>query len=554
MGWAALRAAAQMAGVVNEYEATHAVLGQMDRASYAQRYKTLADLVERQYGAHLWNPEVGAWAAAEFNGVNRPRPHTCEQNYAIWRGLGDPLRNYMAMRFIRENYHRTDLLPGSTVEFINDWWPIIWSHQYPASGDTCASFHSACKTGQTDEFWPAFKFVYETAYINNGAMWHATGSRSMEMEPLFLAAVVDGLFGVQPWFGDNLLVLRPNLPSAWKDAEFDHADVKYHLHRSDTAVSLHVTTPVARALRVELPVRRAVQAASLNGQPVAYKLEPAVNGCRVVIESPAAQEWQFDLILANAEPSITGTVHLITGQKASFRVQNAVVAKVQDPQEKMREVNIALAEKETGVTEVSFVPKQTGKFTVFLELRTGEVSWYKPLDLEVRQPWDIVQRYIPPANKGGPSVASPAVDTGQKTLKLEIQNNGAAELNGPCKIAVAGQTFEQPLEIPAGGTGAVTVSLAAVWDRLSPGTLPITVEVGGGLERAEACDWALGKESRDLTSRQLRLDLAPHCNADMKKTLRPANSVANRLHRRPAWRGLALPAAAAGPAWLRPAQ
>jgi hypothetical protein len=203
-----------MAGALNPYEATHAVLGQMDRASYTQRYKTLADLVERQYGAHLWNPEVGAWAAAEFNGVNRPRPHTCEQNYAIWRGLGDPLRNYMAMRFIRENYHRSDLLSGSTFEFINDWWPIIWSHQYPASGDTCASFHSACVTGQTDEFWPAFKSVYETAYINNGAMWHSTGSRSMEMEPLFLAAVVDGLFGVQPWLGDNRLVLRPSLPWA----------------------------------------------------------------------------------------------------------------------------------------------------------------------------------------------------------------------------------------------------------------------------------------------------------------------------------------------------
>ncbi len=521
MGWAALRAAAQMAGTLNPYEATHAVLGQMDRASYAQRYQTLADLVERQYGAHLWNPEVGAWAAAEFNGVNRPRPHTCEQNYAIWRGLGDPLRNYMAMRFIRENYHRSDLLPGSTIEFINDWWPIIWSHQYPASGDTCASFHSACVTGQADEFWPAFKTVYETAFINNGAMWHSTGSRSMEMEPLFLAAVVDGLFGVQPWFGDNRLVLRPSLPWAWNDAEFNHADVTYRLHRSATTVSLHVTTPVARILRVELPVRQSVKSASLNGQPVPFKLEPAVNGCRVVMESPAAQEWQFDLKLANPEPSVAGTVHLIAGQKAGFRVQNAVVAKVHDPQEKMSEVNIASADKEAGATEVSFVAKQTGKFTVFLELRAGEVSWYKPLDLEVRQPWTIVQRYIPPATKGGPLLTSPAVDTEQKTLKLEMQNNGAAQLNGPCRVSVAGHTFEQPLTISTGSTGAVAVSLAPVWDRLSPGALPFTVEFCGGSRSSAACDWALGKEPGDLASRQLRLDLAPHCNADMTKLFGP---------------------------------
>ena len=254
---------------------------------------------------------MGVWAGSEFNGVNRPRPFTCDENYAIWRGLGDPLRNYMALRFIRENYHRRDLLPNTTIEFVNDWWPVIWSLHYPASGDTCASFHSACAAGQTDEFWPAFKSVADTAYVNDGVMWHHTGSRSMELEPLFLNAVVDGLFGIKPWFGDNLLVLRPSFPSSWNDAEIRHLDVNYEFHRDAQTVSLHVTTPVPRKLRVELPVRREVLAAALNGQPVEYQLQAAVKDCRVVIEAPIACDWRFELKLGHSAPAVTGPLRLL---------------------------------------------------------------------------------------------------------------------------------------------------------------------------------------------------------------------------------------------------
>jgi len=350
-------------------------------------------------------------------------------------------------------------------------------------------------------------------------MWHATGSRSMEMEPLFLNAVVDGLFGVKPWFGDNLLVLRPSFPSSWNDAEFQHADVNYQFHRDAESVSLHVATPVPRKLRVELPVRREMQSASLNGRPVEYLLQAAVKDCRVVIEAPVAKEWRIELKLSKAAPTVSGPLRLLVGQRAAFRVEGAAVAKIHDPQEKIRDARIDNGNP--AANEVTFFPKQTGKFTVFLELLAGKASWWQPLDLDVRQPWAVMERFIPAATKGGPAMVSPAIDITQKILKLEIQNCGSAELAGPCKVTVAGKTFEQPAVIAAGTTGLVSVSLDPVWGRLSPGTLPVSVTWAGDTHSVMVCNWQLGDGVERLAARQLRLDLAPHFNADMKKLFGP---------------------------------
>ncbi len=515
MGWAALRAGAQLASLFNEQDASYVQSSQPDRPSFQERYSQMRDLVEKQYGEHLWQKDVGAWAATEPTGFNRPHPHTCEQNYAIWRGIGDPMRNYMAMRFIRENYHYQRPLPGSTLEYINDWWPIIWSHHYPASGDTCASFHSACVTGQTDEFWPAFRSVYETAYLNGGAIWHHTGSRSMEMEPLFLQAVVDGLFGVKPWFGENLLVIRPNLPAKWDRADFDHVDVSYKFRQRPDGLTLEVATPVARQLRVELPVQAAIQSVQVNGQTAEYKTEAGINSCRVVVATPAARSWQIEVRTSGDAPKASGALRVFPGRQAKYVVENAKVAQIHDPQGKTS--NATITETGKGTTEVTFIPSQTGKFTVFLELQAGNATWFRPLDIESVAPWSIVESYIPPLTKGGPVQTSPAVDTTNKTMALEIRNNGDTELAAPARITIGGIAREENIRIAAGQTRKIIMSLAEVWQRLSPGAVPVRVELAGRSETCEAVNWEIGKSSGPSTSRLRPLDLTPHYNADMPK-------------------------------------
>jgi hypothetical protein len=525
MGWAALRAGRDIAAKFDDrdYAMKHGG-GQGHDPDYAPRYQRLLEQTGKQYLARLWSKEAGAWSSAEVDGAPRPRPHTCEQNYAIWRGLGTPMRNYMAMRYIRENHHHGDLIAGSTFESVNDWWPIQWSLHWVASGDACASFHSACAAGDIAGHWPVFKTIAESAYTTEGrpggALWQGTGSNAMEMEPLFLAAVVDGLFGVKPWFGENLLVLRPSPLAAWDDLELNHLDARYRFHRDAERVLLEVTTPAPRRVRAELPVAGGVQGVLLDGSPVKFTLEQAVGAARVVIEAPAANEHRFEVRLAGERPKVEGPLHVVAGAKSSFSVRRAAVAAVHDPQEVAGEIRVAPA-THAGST-VSFVCNRPGKLTVFLELQCGEVRWLHPLDLDVRQPWMIVERYRPPLSSGGPALLSPAIDVKQRTMTIELANGSDTELTGRARVAVAGRTIEQELSIPASGQASLTVALGEVWDRLSPGSVPVTVELAGRKETKEAVCWDIGRETSPATARMRPLDLRAGADAQMDKLFSPA--------------------------------
>ena len=56
----------------------------------------------------------------------------------------------------KSGYLREHLFIGDrdkiTLEVINDWWPIIWSHQYVANGDAAQSVLAACRAGDVDGY------------------------------------------------------------------------------------------------------------------------------------------------------------------------------------------------------------------------------------------------------------------------------------------------------------------------------------------------------------------------------------------------------------------
>ena len=519
LGWAALRAGRDMAAALGDVDFSPTSLpGVSYDPNYARRYQRLMTQTEKQYLARLWQNDVGGWSSAEDNGVNRPRPHTCEQNYAIWRGLGTPMRNYMAMRYIRENLHRADPATGSEFEYINDWWPIQWSHHYPASGDTCATFQSACAAGDVDAHWPAFDTVAESAYANGGMLWHATGSNSMEMEPLFLQAVIDGLFGVKPWFGENLLVFRPAFPSQWNDAELRHCDVSYQFHRDAAGVRMNVATPVPRKMRVEIPVRGPVEQVTLDGMAAEYKLESAVNCARVVIQAPAGRVQRFAVMYGSLLPNVEGSPQVILDEQATFSVSHAKVVAVHDPQQAVR--SISIASRGDGA-EVTFVPTRAGKPTLFLELEAGNVKWLHPLDLAISPPWTIRERYRPEFSRGGPAVISPLVDEKKNELALELVNHRSTPISGTARITVAGATWKRDVSIAPSSPSRIVVPVASVFDRLSPGSVPVQVELAARTETARAVNWAIGKSPAAWSARMRPIDLAASYNADAERLFSP---------------------------------
>jgi hypothetical protein len=483
----------------------------------------LRERTREKFKSELWDPEVGAYCSAEWNGLRRPRPEAMEQSWFIWRGVGEPMDNYMAMRYVRENFHLHPS-PGLTMELMNDWWPITWSHHYVANGDTAFSVASACQAGDVDHFWPALKSITETAYrSDNATLFHGmandgTGrgmSQIVELEPMVTLAVVEGIFGVHPKFGENLLVLRPNLPSAWERASITTGDFSYQFNRDQSRIVLHATTPVRRKLRVEVPVRGEVLAVSLNGQPASFTLQSAVNGARVVAEAAEGKEFRFDVRTGRAA-AVEGQLTTVVGQEARFRVRNATVVKVHDPQAKLE--RMAIHELSGDGSEVDLVARVAGKWTVFLELQAGRCQWLHPLDLDVREPWQIVEKNLALHTAGGPSVASPAVDLEKRVMRLEIANHTAADLREVAAVTVAGCTSNIPVTVAAGAAQTVAVVLQEAWQALSPGTVPVTVRLAHRTVTSSAVNWRIGeKEPAGFRKRLRSLALAPFYNIGLTR-------------------------------------
>jgi len=509
MAWAALRSATEIAQRVGDQPA-------------ASRYETLAKHVYEQLHASLWGAEVGAYCSAEWNGNLRPHPEAQEQFLPVMRDAGDPMRKYMAVRYIRD----TLLLrpqPGVTLELMNDWWPIGWSHQYVANGDTALSVLAAFKAGDVDNYWPALKTISESAYLSQSAsLRHSQRNNGVgvgmkdlaELQAPFIQAVAEGLFGLEPHFGDNLLILRPNFPSHWEHASITTPDLSYAYRRHGNTISIKCETPVERKVRLAFPVRADVTLVTVNEKEAQPSIVTGVNHARIMVESDSGSTHRFR-IRVGENPRVEGQTKIIRAETARFVVHDATVGRVLDPQGKVR--GVAIRRRSDGAFEASFVPPQEGRCTVFLEPESGRCSYLHPLDLEVSEPWSIARKYIPAFCEDGPAVSSPRIDYKNKVFLVEIENHTAQELLSPATITIAGKVFRERLRVPPAATGLLRLSLGDIWNRLSPGSTSARVEFAGRADTAEAVNWGLRKDDTlALGERSETIDLKQYYNIDLK--------------------------------------
>ena len=384
----------------------------------------------------------------------------------------------------------------------------------------CADkFALTAKSGDIDNFWNSYRSIYESAYTNyeptitwtlrNNGLGGSIG-QGLEMQPQFIQAMISGFFGAEAYFGDNLLELTPVFPSWWKHAEIATSNFAYEFIKDDSSVSMHVTTPVDRIIRAKLPVKGAIKSVTVNGTPAKYTVETAVNVSRVVVETKAGGEFDFEV--KTASPAVVkGDVKVFIGQKEEFNVSNAKIIKVHDSQEKMDKVSI----NSSGDT-ASIIPGAVGKYTVFLELQADQAKWLHALDLDIKSRWTFKEQFITAFNPGGPSVASPVIDEKTKTLSLHIENNSASAIKDSAVITVAGKQFKQKVRIAANAVETIDVSLDKVWTKLSPGSIPVKVKLSGDTQIKNAVNWQIGKDKAvKFASRMKPLDLDQYYNIDI---------------------------------------
>lgn len=512
----ALRAGYEMATILEDVDWARETFQVTDNPSkdgdFRERYKRLLQKTEAAYETR-YNKTIGAYSSGDWNAELRNMPGNEESNYAIWRGIGDPLKNYTSMRFIRDHYHQPT--PNGVIEYSNKDWPVCWSNHYDSYAEAMSSIASAAMANDMDHYWPLLKTAAEKIYTVPECTAIAGGRSllSLESDQMFMMAVLDNVFGIKPYFNENLLVIRPSFPGQWKDPSIEIPDVAYAYFTGNNEITLRVKTPVDRILRAEIPVRQAVKAVSINGRNTGFEIRKEVNYCRVIVRSDAAASLhEIQIKLHPDDLSITGNTNGIVNREDSFRISNAAIVDVTCPQDSFGVIQV-----KEGTIVVS--PRKTGRFTLFAELKKGNVSWFQPLELSIRDPWTISETYGAWEETGNGSskpakLLSPAIDHKKKTLRFRLSNNTIVQQSGDMRVEINGRPFVQRITLAPHATNDLEIPLNAVWTGLSRGSLSFTVDFMNDKKTAHAIDWQL-PQPEALAKKITPLNISNHYNTSL---------------------------------------
>jgi hypothetical protein len=466
----------------------------------AKRYARYVQKIEQAL-PKLWDSDAGILGYRDSLDVLKINPTAGEIFFPILRGAVDQMEAYQMLRYAREVLWAEDpVYPGvariMTSAFNTDRHRTV-EGMPDMSWRTAAA---AGLAGAADEFLPVIRTFAHAYFFSSwpggetvGVSRWGAGAAGMNdhndgrMPALY--ALGRGLFGLEPDVPAGRITIEPRFPRAWKTAAISQPSVSYRYKETSDAVIMEVSTPQTLAKTLRIPVRRNVVSAMLDGQPVAFHVEPGVNRAFAVVEIPARQgASEVRVALEGEELTVQYPRAVVLGVPFEARVASADQLRLLDPQD-------ALKEKREEAQSLRLQPVRKGERTAFVAATRGKTTVYCPLDLK------IVERL---------EIARPDVDPDSGTLTLELHNN--AGLQGRHKVNVRIAGTEQALDVgfepnrPAHVEAKLSADALA---SLSPGSNPIAVRAEGITYQHPFINWDLRPATqKEFFDRMTMLDMA----------------------------------------------
>jgi len=220
-------------------------------------------------------------------------------------------------------------------------------------------------------------------------------------------------------------------------------------------------------------------------------------------------QHEIKVILAPHNFVVEGNGDCIVKEVTSFKFDNTEIVKVENPQIKFGAVSIK-------ANEIEVIPDMTGKYTLFAELKNGNVSWYQPIELNIKEPWSLIEEYQAwDGEAGTPArLLSPNLNKEKKILQFQLTNNTLRKQSGEMEVEIAGQYIKKPITLLPNQSNKFDISLTDEWEQLSSGSVPFKVRFGNEVKTSHVIDWQL--PVRELTNKKIiPLDLQKYYNISL---------------------------------------
>lgn len=418
-------------------------------------YKNEAELIIGAMNRELWIPEKGWWAEFKDNmghGMRHDNAAVWTIYHAIDSDVHDPFKAYQATRYIdTELTHIPVLAKGledtsNQVVATTNWQPYMWSINNVAFAEIVHTSLAYWQAGRPDEAFRLYKgALLDAMYLGSGpgnitqiSFYDAARGETYRdfADPVSMGvrALVQGMYGIVPDLMNNRLTIRPGFPAEWDFAEIETRNMVYSFKREGSTDNYTIKPDLLKknihlSLEVKAPLNQ-VQSIRVNGRETGFELlDESVPVPRIRIDAGVAPAYEIEIEWAGEELNTKKvTAKIARGEKLHLELPFKA-EKIYDPQSVLQSAQVG-----KGVLSGT-VSSAEGNKTLFVQVSSGKMNFWLPVELEVVKPVEILNQ------SDSESLAFDLVNHTDKPVAGELWVNG--NNTGIVKIPAQGKTTHQ---------------------------------------------------------------------------------------------------------------
>lgn len=362
-----------------------------------------ADKILKATNSQLWVANKGIFAEykdALGNRLVHDTPGIWSIYHTIDSELSNPFESYQMLDYVNnqiphipisaEGLDKKDLYVISTT----NWQPYTWSTNNVALAEQLHTSLAFWQGGQSEKAFTMWESaLVESMYLgaSPGGFEQLLYQDAMRGElyrdfadPIGMASrtLVEGLFGIQPDALAEVLTIKPGFPQKWNEASLAIPDISIDFKRENKEEKYQIKNQFSAKMNLNLVLNSSyetVESITVNGKSVSWKSVPEnIGNPKISIEVPYNTSYEITIKRKGVLiEEVTSKENYTVNEIIELKTSKAKIISVYDPQLVLREIS---------KTENSLKAKvnSAGNKLFFVELKQGELSWWKPIHVNVK--------------------------------------------------------------------------------------------------------------------------------------------------------------------------
>ncbi len=322
--------------LINMFRTRSELAGCIGDKNEAELWQQKADQVVQKLHDKLWLTDLGRFAYySDPTGNIRLDGQYETFLYPIIWDIVDPLDQYTGVRHLLD---RLTCENGSIFCSNNFSWHAIgtWGMQNGEAQQPWAAW-AFSKFGLNNITWLPLKAMADWAMdINHRGAWPEISKEPLPayFTPpcgLYLATVVEALFGLKLNVPENYLEISPSFPDSWPNAKLTLPEFKVEYLRKGNRLSYTIESSriLEKKIRWILPPAK-ITRCLVNGKKAVFKIEPGIDNMKLCIDGILSQKAKIEIDILPVNFDITYPANIVEGDSFRLKVKGIKIDRVDD--------------------------------------------------------------------------------------------------------------------------------------------------------------------------------------------------------------------------------